>query len=259
MTDGRHIGEDAAGVAALEPTDPARLDAVAHARACPSCARSLEQASRMFALLDDLPAAAEPPAASLRAASRLVLGRLATMVVPTHLLMVLLPSLWLILVAMAKHRASGVGPWLQSGLILAASLISVLLLRVLGPGSAGVALGVSVLLTALDWGPGPLEVRHGVACLLTEVVVAAAAVGPTAWVVVKRRSRYPAPVLVGVAIAGALTGQAALHLSCPSGTAGLHLLAFHVGGVVVAALMAGLVAQGMSRDVWLGMPGHWRR
>jgi hypothetical protein len=248
MTEGRHISEDAAGVAALDPSDPARLDAEAHARACPPCARSLEQADRMFVLLDKLPAAAEPPAASLRAASRLVLGRLATMAVPTRLLVVLLPSLWVILVVMAKHRATGVEPWVQSGLLVAASLISVSLLRVLGVVSAGLALGASVLATAPGWGPGALEVRHGVACLLTELGVAAAATALTAWVVVRRRSRYPAPAFVGTAVAGALTGQAALQLSCPSGTAGLHLLAFHIGGVVLAALMARLVAQVMGRD-----------
>ena len=259
MTDGRHIGEDAAGVAALGPEDPARLAAVAHARGCPPCARSLQQADRMFTLLDSLPAAAEPPAASLGAASRLVLGRLATMVVPTRLLVLLLPVLWVIFVAMAKHRATGVEPWLKGGLLVATSLLSVSLLRVRGAGAAGLALGASVLVTALDWGPGPLEARHGVACLLTEVVVAAAATALTAWVVVRRRSRYPAPALVGTAIAGALTGQGALHLSCPIGTAGVHVLAFHVGGVVLAALMAAVVGKLMARDVSMRISGHWRR
>jgi hypothetical protein len=259
VTEGRHIGEDAAGVAALAHNDPARLAAMAHARACLTCARSLQQADRMLALLDGLPAAAEPPAASLRAASRLVLGRLATRVVPSHLLVVLLPSLCVILVAMAKHRAPGVGPWVQSGLLVAASLISLALLRVLGAGAAGFALGASVLATVPGWGPGSLEVRHGVACVLTELGVATAAAALTAWVVVRHRSRYPAPALVGTAVAGALTGQAALHLSCPSGSAGLHLLAFHVGGVVLAALMARLVAQVMAREPIPRVSTHWRR
>lgn len=255
MTDGRHIGDDAAGVAALRHDDPVRMAAVAHARACPGCARSLEQAERMLALLDGHPGNADAPPASLRAASRAVLGRLGAMVVPTRFVAVLLVSVWVILVALARHRAAGIGSWVQSGALVAASLISLSLMRVLGAGAAGLALAASVLITAGAWGPGPLEARHGMACVLTELVVASSATALTAWIAVRRRSRHPSTALVGTAVAGALTGQAALHLTCPGGVAGPHLLAFHFGGVVVAALLAAIVGRLMAHDP---LPEHHR-
>jgi hypothetical protein len=42
---------------------------------------------------------------------------------------------------------------------------------------------------------------------------------------------------VGAAAAGALAGHAALHLTCPVRAATPHLLAFHAGGVLLAAAL----------------------
>ena len=49
-----------------------------------------------------------------------------------------------------------------------------------------------------------------------------------------------------VAAAGALAGHAALHLTCPAAHADAHLFVFHVGGVVLAAMLAVLATPRLS-------------
>jgi hypothetical protein len=82
-----------------------------------------------------------------------------------------------------------------------------------------------------------LSLRVGVECTLLELFAAA-----LPWVAFRRvagpwRSRSAASA---VAAAGALSGHAALHLTCPIAHADAHLLVFHFGGVVLAALIGAL-------------------
>jgi hypothetical protein len=54
--------------------------------------------------------------------------------------------------------------------------------------------------------------------------------------------RAPAPgALAQAAAAGALAGQAALHLACPGRHDVVHLWGFHVAGVAAAALVGFLL------------------
>ncbi|HEY6001519.1 MAG TPA: hypothetical protein VIV57_01515, partial [Anaeromyxobacter sp.] len=61
-----------------------------------------------------------------------------------------------------------------------------------------------------------------------------------------------ASAMAAAAAAGALAGDAALQLACPARAAMPHLLAFHVGGVVLAAAAAGLAWRRRSPAVEVG-------
>ena len=238
MTPNEHIEDNAAGLASLPPKDPERVAAYDHSRACADCARSLRHAEQMLAALDALPPAAAPRAPALRAITQPILARLAALALPTRLLSGVLVALWIALVAMAKHRAGGAVAWIESAGLAVAALAVVAMLRRFGSRTAVLAFGASALLTALSWGDGPLAPRVGVDCLFTEL---GAALVPCIIVIrtlMKRRSIHPTPALAVATAAGALVGQAALLLTCPDRTAGLHVLAFHCGGVVLAAVRA---------------------
>ncbi len=242
-----HIEENAAGLASLPADDPERVAAYDHARECPDCARLLGQAARMLAALDALPPAPVPPPPALRAVRQPILARLAALSLPTRLLSGVLVALWIVLVAMAKHRAGGAVAWIESAALATTALGVLALLRRFGSGTAMVAFGASALLTALAWGDGPLAPRVGLACLLTELGAALLPFLIVLRTLAKRRSINPTPALAVATAAGALVGQAALHLTCPDRTAGLHVLAFHCGGVALAALLALGVGRRLAR------------
>jgi hypothetical protein len=247
MTQAEHIEESAAGVVSLPPEDPERVAAYAHARACATCARALRQAEGLLAALDALPVAPAPPAPRLRAVARPILARLSASIVPTRLLSPILVSLWIVLVLLAKHRAGGVAAWVASATLGAAALVALLLLRRLGSRAVALAFGASALMAAFAWSDGPLAPRLGVACLLTELGAAIVPLGIVVRAFIKRRSAAPTAGLALAAASGALVGQAALHLTCPQRTAGLHVLVFHCGGVLLAALIAAVVGRFVAR------------
>ena len=243
MTEPAHIQDSAVGLASLPSDDQERLAAFAHARECAECALALRRAESLLAKLDALPPAPAPPARTLRAIARPILARLSALVVPTRLLSVVLLAIWLMLLMMAWRGARGGAAWGESVALVAAALVSLGLLRRLGVAAVGLVLGASALVTALAWSDGPLAPRHGVACLLTELAAAAVPLAILVRIFVKRRSANPTPGLVLVASAGALIGQAALRLTCTDGTVGFHILVFHAGGLMVAALMAILLGR----------------
>ena len=247
MTPNEHIEDNAAGFASLTPDDPERVAAYDHARACANCARSLREAEQMLAAIDAMPPAAAPTAPALRAITQPILARLAALALPTRLLSGVFVALWIVLVAMAKHRAGGAMAWIESAVLAATALAVVAMLRRLGSRAAVFAFGASAFLTALAWGDGPLAPRVGVACLLTELGAALIPCIIVLRTLVKRRSVHPTPALVVATAAGALVGQAALLLTCPDRTAGLHVLAFHCGGVVLAAVLAAIAGRVVAR------------
>ena len=64
----------------------------------------------------------------------------------------------------------------------------------------------------------------------------------TAYLAIKRQSTLGSTFYAAVAAAGALAAQAALHITCPSRTAMAHLLVFHTGGVLLAAMIGAMIA-----------------
>ena len=114
MTEPAHIQDSAVGLASLPPDDPERVEAFAHAQDCAECALALRRAESLLAKLDALPPAPAPPAPALRAIARPILARLSALVVPTRLLSVVLLAIWLVLLMMAKRRATGGAAWGES-------------------------------------------------------------------------------------------------------------------------------------------------
>jgi hypothetical protein len=102
----------------------------------------------------------------------------------------------------------------------------------------------SGLLAWLDAQPGPAEVGVGMHCLRFEQAFGLAAFAAGAlWSGRVTRRFGPVPASVA-AMGGALVGQVLLRTRCEAAHAGLHLLAFHVSGVLLATLL-GAAAGGM--------------
>jgi len=249
VTESAHILENAPGLAALPPDDSERVAAYAHAHDCGQCARALHQGERLLAALDTVPSTATPPPKRLRAIARPILARLSALVVPARLLSTVMVGLWLVLVFAAKRRTGGSTAWIESAALVSAALACLAWLRRIGPIAAWLVFGASALMAALVWGDEPFAPGKGVACVLTELAAAAV---PTAILVrafIRRRSMRPTLALVVVSAAGALVGQAALLLTCPDRTSGLHVLAFHCGGVALAAAGALVTGRLLARPV----------
>lgn len=237
---GEHVREAAAGLAALPPDDPQRRAADAHAAGCAECARALREAERLQALLGE--AAPEvglvPPEWMARAAESIVADlRREERRRWTAGSAAILASL-LVFVGLARQRSRDGADWILAvvlgcgALALAATATRRALVAV------GGALAAAFLGAGLLGGPGALGAAGGIDCVATEVAGAAAAVGAT-WLVLRAGATRP-PLLgvAGLAAAGALAGDAALQLTCRAHASLPHLLLFHAGGVLVAAVAA---------------------
>jgi hypothetical protein len=247
MTETAHIREHAAGLAALPAGDPERVAAYAHARACADCAHALREGERLLAAFDNLPPLPRPAARTLRTIARPILARLSALALPTRWLSAVLVCSWLVLVALAKRRMGGPVAWVESGALAATAVACLVLFRRAGSAAVGLIMGASVAMVALAWGDGPPAPTIAMHCLLTELGAAVLPLAIAVRALVKRHSAHPTPAVVLAAVAGALVAQAALHLTCPDRHAGAHLLVSHLGGVVVAALAAGLAARFVAR------------
>lgn len=98
------------------------------------------------------------------------------------------------------------------------------------------AVAVSALLALFDAKGHALAWAVGVECLLIEVGTAAVAVGVAALVIENRAGVGRAPVYAALAGWSAVVAQVYLHFRCPVGHEAAHLVAFHLGGVVLATL-----------------------
>lgn len=242
MTGCEELRAGSAGLAALAPTDPERVAAWEHARSCAGCAAALREGEALLQLIDaGLPAADLSPATLRRLETAVMTAieaeatadglprwrpALAAVVLGTFLLLTLLsrnramdpPSLWA--AAIAAILAAAVAGFARKGV------------------SPAVGLGLGSLIFALWAGTGTgLIPLVGLKCLAIELAAAAV---PFA-IAALSRGALPRPASPGpaaaVAAAAALGGQAALHLTCPAAHQLPHLLAFHVMGVALAALI----------------------
>ncbi len=146
-----------------------------------------------------------------------------------------------LLVAFARNRSQAPDDWMVGAALAAAALAIALLAGRLAVGVVLAAVSAAVAAALFSGRGGALEVATGAHCLGLELV-AAVVVGAAAWFgargglqVAVRRS-----VAAG-ALAGALVADAALQIICGSHDALPHLLAFHVGGVLLVATAALLV------------------
>jgi hypothetical protein len=236
----------AAGVAALPPGDPEREEYLAHARECPGCMEELRKSEKLLRALD---AARLPPpsAQALRRAAAPILAELSP-ALPRGAWAVrgaAAIAAFALLLLVARHRE--VEGWAAAILIAALASALAASAGVLRAGALVAVAAAAAFALAAGGAPGfalagqmgGLAPRVGAECLLAELLAAALPFAAAAWTF--RRSPR-AGSLAQAAAAGALAGQAALHLGCPAHAQAAHLWVFHVGGVALAALL-GWVAE----------------
>ena len=193
-----HISEDLALVlAALDPDDPERRAALAHAQACPACSRRIEQGASLLGRID-----AQEVAVTVR------------------------PQLKARILASIDEleRPQPATRWEPFALAIGAL--------------------ASIVIALLDVrGHGELFPARAPLCLMWQLL---GALFSLAGVGIWARSwafRASPLRLATVAMGGALVGQLWLRVRCPTHDAGLHVFAFHLTGVLFAALVGYLLAR----------------
>lgn len=232
-----HFDDRAAFIASLPDEDPERARALEHAKQCAPCRDALSEGERLMRLIDASREAPEVPPGSAATVVNTIEAELrrdsirhaawpAGLVVAAFVLEILL----------ARHlktdeRSFGAALTVVALAVALGGLNRGKLLVVLVGTAASAVFAFSMGSTSL------LAPAVGVECTLLELFAAA-----LPWVAFYRvagpwRSRAASSA---VAAAGALSGHAALHLTCPVAHGDAHLLVFHFGGVVLAALLGAL-------------------
>jgi hypothetical protein len=237
------LRRDAGGLAALDEGEQERAAAFEHARDCPGCAAALREGERLVALLEALPPEPAPQSAALRRAATPILDELPR--APAGRVLALSAAVTAVLVAVASRSHSDMArDWLAAGALAAgAAGIAALAGRVSAVPIVAVAL--SFLFAVSGGGGGPLSLDEGIRCAAVEL--ATGAVLLVAAIAIWRREPASPGRLAGAAAAGALAGQAGLEIACHAPDATAHLVVFHFGAVIAAALVGALVSLGAAR------------
>ena len=241
MTECERLRAAAPGLAALRPDAPERVAAWAHASGCPGCAGALREGERLQALVG----AWEPPPLSTgalerassailvelrREARRRVIASIAAVCVALALL-----------VGLMRSRSSSAEDWAWAAVLGAIAIALAAAARRWAPLVSGAAVLAAVTAAVAVGHSGPLAVGVGVHCLAIELASAAMVAG-AAWLALRGGTTSPArSAVAAAAAAGALAGDAALQVACAARDSIPHLLAFHVGGVLLAVVGASLL------------------
>jgi hypothetical protein len=241
-----HIADRAAFVAALPKDDPERSQAEEHARSCTTCMHALDEGARLVALLEEALPLPPPTAEALARAAEAIEFETANERRSRRWVK------WAIgagvVGSWAFQLACGIGTPIDfapatvavSVSVVALSVAAMLLVRRRREVAVGAVIATSGLLVFFARAVPGLEPEYGIHCTLYELTAAA-----IPWVVAiaaARRAGIAADRwnLSAVAAGGALASQAAQHMTCPVAHAGMHLLVFHLGGVMLAALLGAL-------------------
>lgn len=244
------LRNDALAWAALPSADPERVAVAEHARVCSGCGDALRTAERTLGLLDrcTLPPPSDEALARARAA---VLAEWD----PAPAVAQRAPRDW-IAVTIAVFVVLLAFLFLKRRFVTAALLPAALGLGgfavLMARGAArrgwafiGYGLSGSLLFALAAWLVSDRAIgqvaRSGVPCGVFELTASIAPLATAAWVAF-RRGKRSFELVAGGALAGAMAGQAALHIGCPS-RALLHVLVFHSGAVFAAALVGAAVAR----------------
>jgi hypothetical protein len=239
------VRASAAGLAALRRGDPERDAAFEHARACPGCAEALAESERVLALLRREPPFPSPSAEALRRASAPILAdlqRRTAPIAPLLLAAAVLASygLWL---AIIRERLPEERLWTESVVVAVLAAGGTVASIFVGGWIPFALVAASGGFAALAGSGGDLFAALGIACAAVELgtsvlpLAAAIALAKTG-----RLSASPA-LYAGIMGAGALAGQAMLHVHCAAQSQLPHLLVFHVGGVVAAAALGAMIGR----------------
>jgi hypothetical protein len=244
----QHFADQAGAIAQLAADDPERIAAAAHARECDECARALRSGERLFQAFAELEPPEPPSQALLSRIKNEIHADLTRAPEKTVVLERPLPIAAAVAVAfvlgsvITKHHDATASRWIVALLIGGfAALVSTQIGR-----QPAVALGASVAASVgfslfARAGEGAFF-DVGVKCAALEVAVALVPLG-TALFLGLRGGPRGALSFAAVGATGALAGHAALHVHCPVYTAHPHVLAFHLGGVVLAALLGVALAR----------------
>jgi len=194
-------------VVALAESDPVRRRAHAHAQTCGPCADVLRESAELLELID-------------RSALPMTVDAQLT--------------------ARVKQAVFGEAQRTQPASLAALRFPRPLLLCLGG--------ALSALMAWLDARPGPwFGAQTGLHCVLLENAYAlAACVACAVWARTRERAIDPWTGSI-VGMAGALLGQLILRTRCDSAHAALHLLAFHVLGVLIGTALGALATPAITR------------
>ena len=238
-----HITHKAVFVAALPHDDPERVDAEAHARSCEPCARVLAESSALVARIDRAPAPPPPSADALRRVSAAIeaetarerAGRPRSLLVATAVM-----AAWGVELVIAKrpaHDPASVAVSLGWAL-MAAALVTRARVRPRWVLAGAVAASLVLVVASAGREDAQIYALLGIKCTLLELLAAGIPFGAAIRFARQVRTSVDPWHASAIAAAGALAGQAALHLSCKVAHAGPHLLVFHFGAVLMAGLLA---------------------
>jgi hypothetical protein len=251
MVDVEHIADRATFIAALPDDDAEARAAREHAKSCAECAAALERGAGIIQKLDALPPLPAPSAEALRRASESILAELdgsAPLARGWPLAAATLVSFGLVL-ALAKHRAPEVEAWQLAAIVgIAAAAAAFFAPRWARGSLAAVTIGSACFAFAVSATTG-LFPAIGVKCTILELVGSALPLGAAFFMASRgtlERGRWR---FAASAAAGAIAAQAALNVTCPVHTAGPHLWVFHVGGVVLAAVIGAALGAPKTRRV----------
>lgn len=152
-----------------------------------------------------------------------------------------------LLLAFARQRSQAPDDWAVAAVLALAALAVASRAGRLAVGVVLAAVAASIAAALAGGSAGGLDVATGAECLAMELALGALVAG-AAWVGVRGETKAKVrPALATGGLAGALAADAALQLACHSHGALPHLLAFHVGGVVVVAAVAAAVVRSARR------------
>lgn len=229
-----HFADRAAFIASLPDDDPERVVALEHVKQCAACRQALSEGEHLMRLVDASRETPELPDASADRVVRAIeseLGRDLTRQAAWPATMTL--AAFVLEILLARHlrtdaRSFGAAITVAALGVALASLNRGKRLVVLAAVAASAVFAFTMASTTL------LAPAVGAECTLLELFAAS-----LPWIAFRRvagpwRARSAASA---VAAAGALSGHAALHLTCPVAHADAHLFVFHLGGVALAAVL----------------------
>jgi hypothetical protein len=234
------IRAEAAGLSALPADDPERAAAWSHARGCPGCARALREAEGLQDLLSEW----EPPplpAGALERASLAIEEELRRESRRRALASAgAVCASFVAIAALARARSQSPLDRALAAALWAGAVVLAVAARRTSLLAVGAGVAAALAAAAVAGHGGPLAAYAGLECLATELASAAVVAG-AAWLALRGGTTSPSRIAMAAsAAAGALAADGALQLACPVRAAMPHLLAFHVGGVVLAAAVAAL-------------------
>jgi hypothetical protein len=247
---------DIAGIALLDPSDPQRARFEAHAASCETCGREWRRAARLASLLGTL---ATPPPPSEKALARtqarvraLLASEPKAEPASSRSVGMLVGAAVLVSVAigfaMSGPPLSAMRAIVALATVGVAALLPGMALRSEREAIAGTvgALALSVALAWLDYSEWPMIEGHTIGCMQIELAIGALPLFAMVGFARGTGARLGSLASACAGACGALAGQGVLLTSCAADESVLHVLVFHVAGVVIAtvagALLGGVAA-----------------